>query len=236
MGRDTQKIKIFRMFWKIRKFLFGKRLNGKSRISAHHYAAAPGLLLLLLVGVFLSLDISAQHRLKDATVSVSTPTPSPIPMPTEIDFNFLSQVEKCLIPVADAYGYDLRISSAFRSADEQDQLYQQGRTVDGHIVTDVEPGRSAHNYGLAVDVVDRWKNYDINWDQIGKMAAYCNLEQGDEGDQPHITHRKGLTMDDLRTGKRPPLLLLPCAIMDERAASQKPLTLTDLKNCGAPKF
>jgi hypothetical protein len=160
----------------------------------------------------------------------------PVPLPTEINANFLNQVEKCLIPIATAYGYTLRISSGFRTTEEQDQLYDQGRTVNGHIVTEAQGGRSIHNFGFAVDLVDRWKGYDIDWERIGRMADYCNLEHGDEGDVSHFEIRDGLTTARFAAGRRPLLRILPCVIMDERAKANQPLTLRDLQNCGAPKF
>ena len=53
----------------------------------------------------------------------------PVPSPTEINQNFLTQVNECFIPVAALYGYTLRITSGFRSISEQEQTFNQGRTV-----------------------------------------------------------------------------------------------------------
>lgn len=38
-----------------------------------------------------------------------------------------------------------------RSASYQDELYAQGRTTPGRVVTNARGGQSAHNYGLAID-------------------------------------------------------------------------------------
>ncbi len=157
----------------------------------------------------------------------------PVPLPTGINQNFLTQVNECFIPTAAVYGYTLRITSGFRSITDQEQTFSQGRTENGHIVTWSEPGKSLHNYGFAVDVVDRWRGYDIDWKKLGKIAAFCGLEQVDD---PHFEYRAGLTTADFAAGMRPPPLTLPCAIMDERAKSNQPLTLDDLKSCNAPKF
>lgn len=157
----------------------------------------------------------------------------PIALPMGIDPNFLNQVEECFIPTAAAYGYTLRITEDFRSLAEQEDVYNQGRTEDGHIVSWAEPGKSLHNYGFAVDVADRWRGYNINWKRLAKMAAFCGLEQVDD---PHFEHRSGLTTAQFAAGMRPAPLTLPCALMAERAAVSKPLTLKDLKACGAPKF
>lgn len=158
------------------------------------------------------------------------------PMPTGINANFEQQVNECLIPLASVYGYNLRISSGFRSVEEQEAIYEQGRTVNGHIVTEAPGGKSIHNYGFAVDLVDRWKGYDIDWNRIEKMANYCGLQSGGEGDVAHFEHRNGLTTDQFRQGMRPPELALPCEIMHTRALAEEKLTLKDLQNCGAPKF
>ncbi|WP_439648439.1 M15 family metallopeptidase [Aquimarina aggregata] len=64
-------------------------------------------------------------------------------------------------------GIRLQVTSAFRSWKEQAQLYNQGRSSPGQIVTHAKAGESYHNYGLAFDVVEIrsgrpiWKN--PNW-------------------------------------------------------------------------
>jgi hypothetical protein len=47
----------------------------------------------------------------------------------------------------------IRVVSGFRTFAEQDALYAQGRTTPGNIVTPARGGESAHNYGLAVDIM-----------------------------------------------------------------------------------
>ncbi|OGL73892.1 hypothetical protein A3C96_01460 [Candidatus Uhrbacteria bacterium RIFCSPHIGHO2_02_FULL_60_10] len=162
--------------------------------------------------------------------------PAYVPEPTEIDANFFDQVRKCFLPAAAVYDFDLRITSSFRSRAEQDRLYEQGRTVNGHIVTEVAGGRSLHNYGFAVDVVDRWRGYDINWAQLDRIADWCRLLQNEEGDQAHFSHRAGLSIEDFAAGRRPPPLALPCDLLDERFAAGERLTRDDLSSCGAPEF
>jgi len=100
------------------------------------------------------------------------------PLPTGENPNFLRQVTQCFLPVATIYGYDLRITAEFRSIAEQEQIYDSGRTEDGHIVSEAPPGHSLHNYGYAVDVVDREAGYDIDWDKLIAIGNYCSLESG----------------------------------------------------------
>ena len=46
-----------------------------------------------------------------------------------------------------------RFSYVIRSMEEQEILYAKGRTTPGPVVTWAKPGRSYHNYGMAVDIV-----------------------------------------------------------------------------------
>jgi hypothetical protein len=161
---------------------------------------------------------------------------SPVPLPTALDPNFLTQVNDCFIPTAAVYGYTLRIVSGFRSMAQQQQIYDQGRLENGEVVSEAPPGHSLHNYGFAMDIVDRWKGYNIDWPQLIAIGAYCGLGNGGVGDYPHFEYRGGLTTDQFAAGTRPKPLTLPCPIMAERAKENQPLTLQDLQSCGAPNF
>lgn len=65
-----------------------------------------------------------------------------------------------------------RFTHTFRSFKEQSDLYAQGRTKPGKIVTNAKAGLSYHNYGLAIDIVlliDKNKdgNYETaSWDRV----------------------------------------------------------------------
>lgn len=50
-------------------------------------------------------------------------------------------------------GVRLRFSQTLRTVAEQNELYAQGRTKKGSIVTNAKGGQSIHNYGLAFDIV-----------------------------------------------------------------------------------
>ena len=50
-------------------------------------------------------------------------------------------------------GVRLRFTSVFRTIEEQEELFAQGRTKSGPIVTNAKGGESIHNYGLAFDIV-----------------------------------------------------------------------------------
>jgi len=210
-----------------------QKLRGRYSSRSYYFFAVAVLLVCSITGLFF---IARYHHPKQRN-NISQPAkPKPVPIPTAIDPNFSRQVNECFIPAAAVYGYTLRITSGWRSLTEQQQIYDQGRTINGHIVSEAPPSKSIHNYGFAVDIVDRWRAYNIDWTKLGAIAAYCGLEQGPDGDLEHFEHRGGLTTADFAAGLRPPSLTLPCAVMDERAKAGKPLTLKDLRNCGAPNF
>src|SRR4030088_3519409 len=76
---------------------------------------------------------------------------------------------------------DVIVTSTLRSPMEQEALYAQGRTSPGRIVTNAKPGQSAHNYGLAIDVVPivngkpDWSGADPVWETIGKLGQAAGL-------------------------------------------------------------
>lgn len=70
-----------------------------------------------------------------------------------------------------AEGIPFRIFEAFRYPERQADLYAQGRTKPGNIVTYAKPWSSYHQYGLAVDFVlfidGKW-----SWETQGNKAAW----------------------------------------------------------------
>lgn len=93
----------------------------------------------------------------------------------------------------------LVVTDGFRSAAQQDALYEQGRTRPGAIVTHLRGGQSWHNYGLAVDVAVlaggklTWPNDDDLWLQIGAIGKVLGLRWGGDfpkfKDRPHFELR-----------------------------------------------
>lgn len=81
-----------------------------------------------------------------------------------------------------AAGIDYLITCTLRSNDEQAALYAKGRTSPGPRVTNAQPGQSAHNYGLALDIVPivngkpDWNGADPVWQSIGEIGEECGLE------------------------------------------------------------
>jgi peptidoglycan L-alanyl-D-glutamate endopeptidase CwlK len=117
-----------------------------------------------------------------------------------------------LIELAKAEGIDLIITSTLRDFEAQAALYAQGRTTPGHIVTNAQPGDSAHNYGLAFDVVPLrngkpvWgTSTDVDlalWTRIGELGESIGLEWAGRWrsfrEYAHFQDLGGLTIAQLK--------------------------------------
>ena len=81
-------------------------------------------------------------------------------------------------------GKPLLLVSAKRSCERQNELYAQGRTKPGKIITHAKCGQSDHNLGLAVDVaplINGKVNYNVPrsyWEELAKIAATVGLGWG----------------------------------------------------------
>lgn len=83
---------------------------------------------------------------------------------------FLAQVEAGL-EIAHSHGIMAYIFEGFRPKDRQAGLYAQGRSMPGQIVTFAQPGLSAHQYGIGVDLVfDGAPDEGIQWSWEGDYA------------------------------------------------------------------
>lgn len=71
----------------------------------------------------------------------------------------------------------LRITEGLRTWEEQAKIYAQGRTTPGKIVSYAPPGKSWHNYGLAIDIalLDEGK---LKWDLDYKSLENISLAHG----------------------------------------------------------
>ncbi|MBQ6458768.1 MAG: M15 family metallopeptidase, partial [Exiguobacterium sp.] len=115
---------------------------------------------------------------------------------------------------------EVRLTSGYRSAKEQNAVYAQGRSEPGRVVTNAKAGQSYHNYGLAVDFVIIHNNkadYDLNtdrnrndipdWQELGELGKALGFEWGGDWnsfpDYPHLQMDFGLSIRQLVAGKRP---------------------------------
>lgn len=108
-------------------------------------------------------------------------------------------------------GIPFRIFEAFRYLERQTELYAQGRTKPGNIVTYAKAWSSFHQYGLAVDFV-LYINGAWSWDDgRAKLKWWNRMHQfGDaEGlmrlnfETPHL-QISDVDVKDLRKGVYPP--------------------------------
>ncbi|MEK4849750.1 M15 family metallopeptidase [Paenibacillus sp. FSL H7-0756] len=119
-------------------------------------------------------------------------------------------------------GIPILITQGLRTMAEQDALYAQGRTKPGAVVTNARGGYSYHNYGLAVDFAlllpngssvswdmsrDGNQNGTRDWMEVVQHAKAIGFEWGGDWtsfkDYPHLQMRFGLSLAELRTGKKP---------------------------------
>ena len=100
-----------------------------------------------------------------------------------------------LLDAALKRGIRLRITSAYRTCEEQDALYAQGRTAPGKIVTYARCGQSNHNHRRAFDVVELkngkplWEN--PNWELIGSLGEKAGLVWGGRWRRRDLPHFEG---------------------------------------------
>lgn len=103
-------------------------------------------------------------------------------------------------------GLNVRVTDATRTFAQQDELYAQGRTASGEVVTNAEAGESYHNYGLAFDVVEIrdgaaiWNN--PRWGDIAAIAQEIGFEWGGSWlsftDKPHFQMTFGYSISQLQ--------------------------------------
>lgn len=140
--------------------------------------------------------------------------------PTELH-PIVKERSKQLIQQAADKGIVMVLTDGFRSAHEQDRLYEKGRTTAGNIVTYAKGGESYHNFGLAIDFALKTPNGDVIWDmeydgnknakadwaEVVDMAKALGFEWGGDWenfqDFPHLQMGFGLTIADLQNGQRP---------------------------------
>lgn len=121
-----------------------------------------------------------------------------------------------LLSAAAKAGIAVQIVQTGRTLGEQAELYAQGRTEPGEIVTNAKPGSSFHNFGLAIDVVPVVLIHKPNWDptsplwaKLGAIGKAIGFRWGGDFhsivDRPHFewSGEPSLTLADLRAGKRP---------------------------------
>ncbi|ENH96451.1 peptidoglycan L-alanyl-D-glutamate endopeptidase CwlK [Gracilibacillus halophilus YIM-C55.5] len=142
------------------------------------------------------------------------------PMPTELHPKVGQATEK-LIKQSEDIGISIIITDGLRSVEEQNAIYEQGRSQEGKIVTYAKGGESYHNYGLAVDFAlepsdgqviwdteyDGNSNGQSDWMEVVDIAKSLGFSWGGDfsrfKDYPHLQMDFGLSIRELQKGKRP---------------------------------
>lgn len=103
-------------------------------------------------------------------------------------------------------GHPVRITEGYRSMERQAQLYAQGRTAPGPVVTNAKPGDSFHNYGVAVDFTFVEYGYNASlalWETLGNVGKKHGFVWGGDWsgfvDRPHFEMTLGYTLEDFKS-------------------------------------
>ncbi len=113
-------------------------------------------------------------------------------------------------------GINIEIIEGYRTPEEQNNLYEKGRSQQGSVVTNAQGGESYHNYGLAIDFAletedgeiiwnteyDGNENGKSDWKEAAEIAKELGFEWG--GDWPglrdysHLQLETDLSMHELQ--------------------------------------
>ncbi|WP_337033185.1 M15 family metallopeptidase [Paenibacillus illinoisensis] len=160
----------------------------------------------------------------------------------------IRQLGEALIERCYNKGIWVLITQGLRTYREQDDLYAQGRTKPGSIVTNVKGGYSIHNFGFAIDYALLLKDgKTASWDtkrddnqdhradflQVAEEAKALGFEWGGDWksfvDMPHLQMVFGLTTAQFRAGKRPTQAQLDGALAKIKKEVEEPMTLAEKK-------
>ena len=109
-----------------------------------------------------------------------------------------------LIEACKKEGFTIVISRGYRTAHEQEMLYERGRTGPGSIVTHARGGESFHNYGVAFDIrpVVPDEHKEEFYRRAGPLGEALGLSWGGRWesfvDLPHFEYTAGYTIDDFK--------------------------------------
>lgn len=119
----------------------------------------------------------------------------------------VKRLREMLLQIMDAVGHPIMVTGEYRTFEEQDDLYAQGRTKPGAIITNAKGGESFHNWQCAFDIafVKDGDIYVGPWDMVGKVAEAIGLEWGGRWgefvDRPHFQFTAGYSLEDFQQGR-----------------------------------
>ena len=124
-------------------------------------------------------------------------------------------------------GLDVMITCTYRDSEAQNRLYAQGRSKPGKIVTNARGGSSFHNWAVAWDFVvmrhgkPMWNDLK-SFRAAGEIAEKLGCEWAGRWktfkELAHIQFTGGLTLRDLRAGKRPEPYTATKPVVEKKAA------------------
>ncbi len=196
------------------------KFKGESiKLKAYYYALLllPIMIIIsLLILIFYPKLFTSIHQQEEKSYTYLGKN---APLPTELN-PIVEEKKNTLINQAAKKKIDIVITEGIRSFAKQDQIYQQGRSRPGRIVTYTKAGESYHNYGLAFDfaLVDHSGNiiwntqYDGNqngkadWYEVADLGKKLGLEWGGDWpsfkDDPHFQMTFGISIEQLKEGYR----------------------------------
>lgn len=176
--------------------------------------------------IFISINTVFAHQSTQETTQITSPQitsestnpdkPEDKPLPDTLHPTVAEKAD-ILIARAEEKDITVQITDGFRTHEEQEALYAQGRTEPGDIVTNARGGESYHNYGLAVDFAIEadgeviWDvTYDGNdngmsdWEEVAEIAKDLGFEWGGDWeefkDYPHLQMDFDTSIRDLQRG------------------------------------
>ena len=111
---------------------------------------------------------------------------------------------RALVTKAAANGVTIKVISGLRTYDEQNDLYAQGRTKPGKVVTNARGGYSNHNFGIAFDIGvfqgSKYLDESPKYKAVGVLGMDLGLEWGGNWktiqDEPHFQLRPKWAEDE----------------------------------------
>ena len=107
----------------------------------------------------------------------------------------LQRILKEMKTVCDDHGLSFIVTDGFRTQEEQEKLYAQGRTASGSIVTNARYPNSTHCWGIAFDFCRsikglEYENSDHFFEQVAQIGKSFGLAWGGDWssfvDKPHL--------------------------------------------------
>jgi peptidoglycan L-alanyl-D-glutamate endopeptidase CwlK len=126
----------------------------------------------------------------------------------------IQDTARALVHKAVEAGITIKIICGLRTFEEQDELFEQGRTKSGKIVTNARGGFSNHNFGLAFDIGifegGEYIEESPKYKTVGQIGKSLGLAWGGDWksihDEPHFELRpiwaKDLSERDMLTELR----------------------------------